>query len=127
MREDRWVALTNSDMKQVIVFRSDLKLSKGKLAVQVAHAAVSASERAKKFEDWYQNWQNEGQKKVLVKGETKEELIELKNIAKSKKLPYYLVRDAGLTQIPPNTITCLAIGPAPEKIVDEITGKLALV
>lgn len=127
MREDRWVALANSDMKQVIVFRSDLKLSKGKLAVQVAHAAVSASERAKKFEDWYQNWQNEGQKKVLVKVETKEELIDLKNIAKSKKLPYYLVRDAGLTQIPPNTITCLAIGPAPEKIVDEITGKLALV
>ena len=127
MREDRWVALANSDMKQVIVFRSDLKLSKGKLAVQVAHAAVSASERAKKFEDWYQNWQNEGQKKVLVKVETKENLIELKNIAKSKNLPYYLVRDAGLTQIPPNTITCLAIGPAPEQIVDEITGKLQLV
>ena len=114
-------------MKQVIVYRSDLKLSKGKLAIQVAHAAVSASERAKNFEDWYPKWKSEGQKKVLVKVSNKEELIELKNIAKAKKLPYYLIKDAGLTEIPPNTITCLGIGPAPENKVDEITGSLTLV
>ena len=125
MKKDRWLQL--AEMKQVIVFRSDLKLSKGKLAIQVAHAAVSASKRAEKNNDWLKEWEFEGQKKVLVKVKTKEELIELKESAKQKKLPYFLVKDAGLTEIPPNTITCLGIGPAPEEKIDEITGNLPLV
>ncbi len=127
MRDDRWSNLNDFKLKQVIVYRSDLKLTKGKLAIQVAHAAVSSAERAKNFKDWYSIWRDEGQKKVLVKVKTKEELIELKNLAKSKNLPYYLIKDAGLTQIPPNTITCLGIGPAPNEKVDKLTGELPLV
>jgi PTH2 family peptidyl-tRNA hydrolase len=115
------------EYKQVIVVRTDLKLSKGKLAVQVAHASVTAAEIARnKYRDWWEKWMKEGQKKVAVKVETLEELLELKNMAEKLDLPHALIRDCGLTEIPPGTITTLGIGPAPEKLVDKITGTLPL-
>ena len=113
-------------MKQVIVFRADLKLSKGKFAVQVAHAAVSASDLSKEYKNWYISWLAQGQKKVVVKVPTLQELIALHTAAKSINLPCYLVKDAGRTEIPAGTITCLGIGPAPEKLIDKITGNLSL-
>ena len=33
--------------KQAIIFRSDLKIGKGKIAAQAGHAAVSAAEKAR--------------------------------------------------------------------------------
>jgi len=45
---------------------------------------------------------------------------------KNAKLPHFLVKDAGLTQLKVGTITCLGIGPSEEKKIDKITGKLKL-
>ncbi|NJE84723.1 peptidyl-tRNA hydrolase [Thermococcus sp. CX2] len=114
--------------KQVMVIRKDLKLSKGKLAVQVAHGAVTAAIKAQKEKpEWFKNWFHEGQKKVVVKAENEKELFELKAHAEKLGIPTALIRDAGLTEIPPGTITCLAVGPAPEELVDKVTGHLKLV
>jgi len=113
--------------KQVIVFRSDLKLSKGKAAAQAGHAAVSAAEEARKHKkEWWEAWLNEGQCKVVVKVKSEAELLALEKQAKEMALPCALIIDRGLTEIPPGTITCLGIGPAPAEKVDKITGNLPL-
>lgn len=113
--------------KQVIVFRSDLKLSKGKAAAQAGHAAVSAAEEARKHRrEWWKAWLNEGQCKVVAKVKSEAELLALERQAKEMALPCALIVDRGLTEIPPGTVTCLGIGPAPNDKVDKITGNLSL-
>ncbi len=115
------------EYKQVIVFRSDLKLSKGKIAAQAGHAAVSAAEEARKHHrGWWEEWIDEGQRKIAVKVKTEKEMLEIKRQAHEFALPTALIIDRGLTEIPPDTTTCLGIGPAPANIVDRITGKLPL-
>jgi PTH2 family peptidyl-tRNA hydrolase len=114
-------------MKQAIVVRSDLKMGKGKVAAQVAHASLSAAEEAReRREGWYDGWKEEGQKKVVLKVESEEALRELLRKAKVAGLPASLIQDRGLTQVEPGTVTCLGIGPGPDGAIDEITGKLKL-
>jgi PTH2 family peptidyl-tRNA hydrolase len=110
------------ELKQVIVVRTDLKLGKGKMAAQVAHAAVTAADKSQ----WKKDWMLFGQKKTVVECSGEKELIELFNQARGSSLPAALIEDAGLTQIPAGTKTCIGIGPAPENEVDKITGKLKL-
>ncbi len=115
------------EYKLVIVLRTDIKMSKGKMAAQAGHAAVSASEYARKNRpEWWNPWIMEGQCKIAVKVKSEQEILELERKARNAKLPAVLIVDRGLTEIPPNTITCLGIGPAPADKVDAITGKLSL-
>ncbi len=115
------------EYKQMLVIRTDLKMSRGKLAVQVAHAAVSSAEEARKHSPTsWRKWLWEGQKKVAVKVANEADLVALYEKAKRAGLPTYLVRDRGLTELPPGTTTALGIGPAPTKNVDKITSELQL-
>ena len=50
----------------------------------------------------------------------------LKEMARRRDIVAVDIADAGLTEIPPGTRTCLGIGPGPEDIIDEITGGLSL-
>lgn len=113
--------------KQALIVRLDIKIGRGKIAVQCAHAAVSAAEQARvAFHDWWKDWINEGQAKIALKVPNLNAILNLERQARAKRIPYYTVEDRGLTQIPPGTITCLGIGPAPSHILDVLTGDLAL-
>ncbi len=114
------------DFKQVIVVRSDLGMSKGKIASQVAHASLSAFEEAKKFNSsWVDAWLVGGQAKVVLKVGSFEDLLAVYNSARSF-LPCALVKDAGRTQVSSGSVTCVGIGPAPSVEVDKVTKGLKL-
>jgi PTH2 family peptidyl-tRNA hydrolase len=113
--------------KQVIAVRTDLKMSKGKTAVQVAHGSLSSYVKTKKYyPDWADNWFKEGQKKITVKVKTEEEILEIAELARRNDIPYSIINDAGLTQLPPGTITVVGIGPAREELVDKVSSDLPL-
>jgi len=115
------------EYKLVVVVRDDLKMSGGKLAAQVAHAAVTCALEAKaRKTKWFSAWYAEGQRKVVLRARDLEELRILNDKASRAGLPRTLITDAGLTELPPNTTTCLGIGPAPEGDIDQITGHLPL-
>ena len=102
-------------------------MGRGKIAVQCSHAAVSAAEAARaRFSEWHEAWMLEGQAKIALKIRELGELLELERGARRLRLPAYMVRDKGLTQVTPGEITCLGIGPAPSQILDTLTGKLSL-
>ncbi len=114
-------------MKQAIVVRTDLKMGKGKLAAQVAHASLAAAEAAhQRKRDWYEGWKEGGQAKIVLKVASEAELDELYRKARSAGIPASLIEDRGLTQVEPGTVTCLGIGPGPDGTIDEVTGKLKL-
>ena len=115
------------EYKLVIVVRTDLGISKGKMAAQVSHAAVNCSLQSKKSDSSnFKKWYADGQKKVVVKGSNESSLKKLQQHARDIGLICSLVSDAGLTEVAPGTITCLGIGPAPDSKVDEVTGNLSL-
>jgi len=112
------------EYKQVIVVRKDLNLSIGKTAVQVAHASVAAyAKTGKLIKD---KWEQEGAKKVVLQVDSENELKTLQQKAKHRGLTTVLIKDAGLTEIPPGTITALAIGPEKSELIDKLTGNLPL-
>lgn len=111
-------------MKQVIVINDSLKLPRGKLAAQVAHASVAAFLLADP--DHQQAWLNTGMPKVVLSAADEQEVIECHKKAAAANLPAYIIKDAGKTVIAPGTITCVGIGPAPASEIDHITGHLKL-
>lgn len=111
-------------MKQAIVARSDLGMGEGKLAAQVAHASLSASEDAD--EPTRREWKGGGQKKIVLQANSESAIFELADAARAEDLPYAVIRDAGHTQLESGTVTALAVGPGPEDAVDRVTGELSL-
>lgn len=102
-----------SDIKQVILVRTDLDMGKGKMAAQACHASIGAYRKAAKHTPTIAKaWERAGEAKIVVRVKSEAEMIEFKGWADAEKLPSYMVQDAGRTQLEPGTKTALAIGPA---------------
>lgn len=111
-------------MKQVIVVRKDLEMDPGKLAAQCSHASVEATLKSSKKN--IEAWKKEGAKKVVVKVDSEEELLDLQKKAESLGLVTALIKDAAKTFFKKPTITCLGIGPDDDEKIDKVTGKLKM-
>lgn len=122
-----------SKIKQVLVIRKDLKMRKGKMIAQGAHACLSAiidwglSRSTKgKYDKWAQDWYENGMTKIAVSVDSEEELIAIYTAARTK-MPSSLITDRGTTEFHGEpTKTAAAVGPAPADMVDKITGDLKL-
>jgi len=111
-------------MKQAIVIRSDLQMSTGKLAVQACHASVAAVLCA--GVEALKRWETDGQTKIALGVHSLEELENLKKRCEARGIIHAIISDAGRTELAPGTVTALAIGPAEDKAVDQITGAVPL-
>ncbi|XP_056252391.1 peptidyl-tRNA hydrolase 2, mitochondrial isoform X1 [Seriola aureovittata] len=115
------------EFKMILVVRNDLKMGKGKVAAQCAHAAVSAYKQVQRRNpELLKQWEYCGQPKVVVKAPDENTLIDLLGHAKEVGLPVSLIQDAGRTQIAPGSRTVLGIGPGPADLIDSVSGELKL-
>ena len=115
------------DVKQAVVVRTDLGMGRGKIAAQAGHACVLGAEHIRKTHpEWFSQWFEAGQKKIVLKVPGIKELHEIKRHAVEIGLPCLEVADAGHTQVSPGTVTCVSVGPAPENLIDKITRDLKL-
>ncbi|MDD5418500.1 MAG: peptidyl-tRNA hydrolase Pth2 [Methanomicrobiaceae archaeon] len=110
--------------KQCLIVRADIRMTCGKKCAQAAHASIGAYERTDRAVR--KTWFDEGQKKVVLKAQSERELFELKTIAERAGISAAIIQDAGLTEIPPGTVTALGLGPARSEEIDRITGGLPL-
>lgn len=113
--------------KQVLVLRSDLGMSKGKMIAQGAHVACLAMMQASKdIPGIFMSWMDEGYTKIACKVDSLEELVDLEKRAKEMNVPCAITMDLGRTELEPGTVTAIAIGPDTSERVNKITGNLKL-
>ena len=119
---------TSDEMKMVLVIRTDLGMTKGKIAAQCCHACLSAFQHASTSNpDYVKEWTYSGQAKVTLKCDGGEqELLALQSDARRRGLTAMSICDAGRTQIAAGSRTVLAIGPGPVDLIDKVTGHLKL-
>jgi peptidyl-tRNA hydrolase, PTH2 family len=122
-----------SRVKQVIAYRRDLKMRKGKIAAQVAHASLAAVVRGEHgpvdelrvaLDGPTAHWLRHRSAKVVLSVEDEAALTAIHDLARRAGLPRALITDSGRTEfhgVP--TRTAVAVGPATEEEVDAITGK----
>lgn len=115
---------SGDDIKFVVVVRKDLGMGVGKIAGQVGHACSSV---VWDNPDRVGNWIRYGnQKKAILKVQSESELVEIIKKAQAYGIVTTIIRDAGKTQIEPNTMTCCGFGPDYSTKLDKLTGHLKL-
>ncbi|KAL2135863.1 hypothetical protein VTI74DRAFT_6626 [Chaetomium olivicolor] len=130
-----WKFDPREECKLVLVVRTDLGMTKGKIAAQASHATLAcyksllrtaqASPQSTEAKILRQ-WERMGQAKIAVQVKSEDEMLELMGKARSLGVTAEVIADAGRTQIASGSRTVLGVGPAPKSVVDMITGALKL-
>lgn len=115
------------ECKLVLVVRTDLGMTKGKIAAQCSHATLACYKSLKAINSpVLARWERLGQAKVSVQVKSEDELMVLQAQAISLGLCAKVIHDAGRTQIASGSATVLGVGPGPKSVVDQVTGGLKL-
>ena len=114
--------------KMILCARTDLGMKKGKIAAQCCHACLGVVNIIKKNNDQLllDIWKSYGTPKIVTKLTSLTHMNEIESNAQDKGIPTYKVCDAGKTQIPSGSYTVLAVGPAPDSIINSVTKSLKL-
>lgn len=123
---------STEEVKLMLVVRTDLGMTKGKIAAQCGHATLAvyktlagqASSNAS-ASGILRRWENNGQPKIAVQCKSEEELLLLQGQAMSLGLVARVIRDAGRTQIAAGSSTVLGLL-GPKSLADQVTGSLKL-
>lgn len=137
--------LRDAPYKMVLCVNTELKMGKGKIAAQCSHAAVGCYERAtKQCPKGLKAWKKTGCAKIAVKcpfsdiingsndtdgnedDGNKTMMNDIVVKAMKKRIPMYIVEDAGRTQIAAGSRTVLGLGPAPVSAFEGVTSHLKL-
>ncbi|EAT85084.1 aminoacyl-tRNA hydrolase [Parastagonospora nodorum] len=119
----------NEECKMVLVVRTDLGMTKGKIGAQCGHATLACYKhflRTAPNSPTLRRWESLGQAKVALQVKSEEELEMLQAQALSLGVVAHIIHDAGRTQIASGSATVLGIGPAPKSVIDQVTGHLKL-
>merc|ERR1712093_381300 len=108
----------NEECKMVLVVRTDLGMTKGKIAAQCGHATLACYKHFLKHDPKskiLRRWERGGQMKIALQA-----------TAISLGLVAEVIADAGRTQIASGSHTVLGIGPGPASVINQVTGTLKL-
>ncbi len=116
-----------SEYTMAIIVNSSLKMSAGKTAAQSAHGAVTAALTASEIRlEVLEAWLAQGQRKICLRGRDESVLLSLENKCGKKRIQYTEIRDAGLTEIPANSLTVVVLGPGSKSKIESLTSQLHL-
>lgn len=126
---------SNEECKLVLVVRTDLGMTKGKIAAQCGHATLACYKTLQRAASQdpssqaarvLQRWERQGQAKIALQAKGEDTLLTLMGTARSLGVTAEVIADAGRTQIESGSLTVLGVGPAPKSLVDKVTGELKL-
>lgn len=128
---------SRAGVKQVMCYRRDLKMRKGKIAAQCAHASMavffgrdqgSVEQLVVPLDGPMAFWSRRGFAKIVLAVNSEADLLEIDRQARLRGIPCALITDAGHTEfggVP--TRTAVALGPWVADDIDAITGPEGLV
>lgn len=121
---------TPYQIKQVLIFRKDLKMRTGKIVAQCTHAALNVflTRVPLQLTETEQAWVDSGYAKICLSVDTEADLLRLRDLAQERGIPHSLVTDQGRTEfhgVP--TVTALALGPDSKAVLDPLCGPNGLI
>lgn len=90
-------------------------MGKGKIAAQVAHGETYYMAAQSHKDEHFTEWIAMGLMKKIILKASENEILSLADTLVEQGTWVYGVHDIGLTQIPPNSLTCLVTPPLDQK------------